>query len=150
MIASGAHDRYIMNHPLYPWVDPRNRPTTTWAVCLVSVAAGWLVGYGVLFPPLARFASSALRFCLSPGIRLSMRRGASGENAWRFDSGRGAGTFFFFYFFVFCFSSFFNLFLSTPSRIQCGILQEIRNSMTESEEIAGERERDRRGREKWQ
>ncbi len=58
------------------------------------------------------------------------------------------GTCFFFYFFVFCFSFFFNLFLSRPSRIECGILQEIRNSMRESEERAGERERDRRGREK--
>jgi hypothetical protein len=94
-----------MNHPLYPWVDPeepagdRPLPTTTWAARFFCVAAGWLVGYGVLFPPLARFASSAARLCLSSGIRLSILRGASGGDAWRFDSGRGARYVFLFSFF---------------------------------------------------
>ncbi len=93
-----------MNHPLYPWVDPRNRRGT--GHCrrrpgLPVSSALLLVGYGVLFRPLARFASSAPRLCVSPGIRLSMLRGASGGNAWRFDSGRGARYFFLLLFFLF-------------------------------------------------
>ncbi len=130
-----------MGGPQEPAGD-RPLPTTTWAACFFCVAAGWLVGYGVLFPPLARFASSAPRLCLSSGIRLSMLRGASGGDAWKFDSGRGARYVFLFLFF---FWFFMDLFLSTPSWIQCGILQEIeraREREREREERAGEREKE--------
>jgi hypothetical protein len=145
-----------MNHPLYPWVDSRNRRGTGHCrrrpglpVCSALLLTGSLA-MACSYP---RWHASFLsrRICVFPlwfvflcygELRGEMREGST--------QAVELGTCFFFYFFVFCFSFFFNLFLSRPSRIECGILQEIRNSMRESEERAGERERDRRGREKWQ
>jgi hypothetical protein len=93
-------------------------PTTTWAACFVCVAAGWLVGYGVLFPLLARFASSAPRLCFSPGIRLSMRREAWGKMREGSTQAVELGTFFFFYFF-FVFRPFLTFFF--PRQVEYSV-----------------------------
>jgi hypothetical protein len=78
-------------------------PTTTWAACFFCVAAGWLVGYGVLFP---RWHASLLprRVCVFPlGFVFLCYGERPGEMREGSTQAVELGTFFFFYFFVFCF-----------------------------------------------
>ncbi len=126
-----------MGGPQEPAGD-RPLPTTTWAACFFCVAAGWLVGYGVLFPPLARFTSSAPRLChlgfifLCYGeLRGEIREGST--------QAVELGTFFFFYFFFFFSFTFFFRRQVKYSAEYCR-RSETRNSTRESEERAGQRE----------
>jgi hypothetical protein len=116
MIASGAHDRYIMNHPLYPWVDPRNQRGTGHCrrrpglpVSSALLLAGSLA-MACCFP---RWHASLLPrgVCVFPlgfvflcdgELRGKMREGST--------QAVELGTFFFFYFFVFFFFFFFLFF----------------------------------------